>query len=116
VTRLATEARRRALTVYPSYFCHVVAEGSLLIFTKQDGAERPGGYLFDDGDSRLIFLGALAQGAEPVPPSYGQFRGRDLIGAVERIGALRYRVAMPWPREGVALDVIELVPIVPELD
>jgi hypothetical protein len=116
VTRFSTVPGRRALTVYPSYFCHIVAEGPLLIFTKQDGMERPGGYLFDDGDARLIFLGALALGDEPMPPSYGQFRGRDLIGVVERIGAMRYRIAMPWPRQGVALDVIEMVPIVPELD
>ena len=117
VTRFSTQPRRRPLTVYPSYFCHVVAEGPLLVFTKQDGMERPGGYLFDDGENdRLIFLGALAQGDEPMAPSYGQFRGRDLVGAVERIGALRYRIAMPWPRPGVALDVLELVPIVPELD
>ena len=115
VTRFSTEPRRRPLTVYPSYYCHVVVEGPLLVFIKQDGMERPGGYLFDDGEDRLIFLGALALGDEPMAPSYGEFRGRDLVGAVERIGALRYRIAMPWPRPGVALDVIELVPIVPEL-
>lgn len=116
LTRLGAGPRRRALTVYPSYYCHVVVEGPLLVFTKQDGMERPGGYLFEDGDERLVFLGALALGGEAGPPAYGEVRDRDLIGAVERIGALRYRIAMPWPRPGVSLDLIELVPIVPELD
>lgn len=116
LTRLGAAPRRRALTAYPAYFCHVVVEGPLLVFVKQNGAERPGGYLFDDGDARLIFLGALALGDEPIPPAYGEFRQRDLIGAVERIGTLRYRIAMPWPRPGVSIDLIELVPIVPELD
>jgi hypothetical protein len=77
--------------------------------------ERPGGYLFDDDDARFIFLGALALGDEPVPPPYGQDRDRDLVGAVERIGTLRYRITMPWPRPGVSIDLIEMVPVVPEL-
>lgn len=116
LTRLGIGPRGRLLTTFPSYYCHVVVEGPLLVFTKQDGMERPGGYLFDDGDGRLIFLGALARGDEPSPPAYGQQRDRDLIGAVERIGAMRYRIAMPRPRPGVSIDLIELVPIVPELD
>jgi hypothetical protein len=116
LARLGAAPRRRALTIYPAYFCHVMVQGPLLAFTKQDGMERPGGYLFDDDDARLVFLGALALGDEPMPPAYGQDRGRDLVGAVERIGTLRYRIAMPWPRPGVSIDLIEMVPIVPELD
>ena len=111
--RLLRFGGRRAFTVYPSYFCDVVVEDELLSLTKQDGSERPGGYLWPDGDGRLIFLGAVALGAEPVPPAYGEDRGRDLIGLVERVGPFHYRLVMPWPPSGASLDILELVPFVP---
>ena len=107
---------RRAFTVYPSYFCHVVVEGSLLAFAKQDGSDRPGGYLFPDGDVRMVFLGALAEGNEPVPPAYGESGERNLVGVAERVGPMRYRIVLPSPPTGATLDVIELVPSPPRLD
>lgn len=116
VTRLGSGPRRRALTVYPVYFCHVVVEGELLAFAKQDGTDRPGGYLFPDSSARMIFLGAVAQGTEAVPPGYGENAVRNLVGIVERIGPLRYRIVFPSPRNGAVLDVVELVPSAPELE
>jgi Domain of unknown function (DUF4893) len=110
--RLLRFGGRRAFTVYPSYFCDVVVEAELLSLTKQDGSERPGGYLWPDRDGRLIFLGAVALGAEPVPPAYGEDRDRDLIGLVERVGPFHYRLVMPWPPSGASLDILELIPFV----
>ncbi len=110
--RLIRFGGRRAFTAFPSYFCDVVVEGELLSLTKQDGSERPGGYLWQDGDARLVFLGAVALGPEPVPPAYGEDSARDLIGLVERVGPFRYRLVMPWPPSGASLDIIELVPFV----
>jgi hypothetical protein len=110
VTRLGTGPRRRALTVYPLYFCHVVVEGDSLAFAKQDGADRPGGYLFPDSENRMIFLGATAQGRETVPPAYGANAARNIVGVAERIGPMRYRIAFPSPGNGAALDIIEMVP------
>ncbi len=110
VTRLGAGPRRQALTVYPVYFCHVVVEGDSLAFAKQDGADRPGGYLFPDGENRMIFLGATAQGRETVPPAYGANAARNIVGVAERIGPLRYRIAFPSPGNGAVLDVIEMVP------
>lgn len=110
VTRLGSGPRRRALTVYPVYFCHVVVEGDSLAFAKQDGDARPGGYLFADASNRMIFLGATAEGREAVPPAYGANATRNLVGVAERIGPLRYRIAFPSPGNGAALDVIEFVP------
>ena len=112
--RLIRFGGRRVFTAYRSYFCDVVVEGELLSLTKQDGSERPGGYLWHDGDSRLIFLGAVALGAEPMPPAYGEDSGRDLIGLVERVGPFRYRLVMPWPPSGASLEILELVPFVPD--
>lgn len=103
----------QVLAVHPSYFCHVGDAGELLAFTKQTGSERPGGYLYPDGTAtRLVFLGALARGREPVR-GYGEESGRDMIGIVERIGPFRWRLVMPWPRSGAKLEVMELVPALP---
>lgn len=103
---------RRAVIPYRSYFCHVIVEGDLMSLTKDDGSERPGGYLWPDADERLVFLGAVAQGAEPMPPAYGEAHGRNLVGVVERVAPFRYRLVMPSPPSGATLDVLELIPSV----
>lgn len=115
VVRLGAGPGRRAHAAYPEYFCHIGVEAALLAFTKQTGAERPGGYLFDDGDARLVFLGAMAGPEQALPPAYGEDAGRDAVGVAERVGPFRYRLVMPWPRGGAALDVLELVPVVPDV-
>ena len=113
VIRLGAGPGSRAFTAYPSYFCHVGVEGSLLSFTKQTGSERPGGYIWNDSDERLVFLGAMARGDEDVPPPYGDGEARDMAGVVERIGPFRYRIVFPWPTNGATVDVLELVPSLP---
>jgi hypothetical protein len=110
--RLGAGADRRAFTAYPSYFCHIGVEGELLSFTKQTGSERPGGYIWNDSDTRLIFLGAMASGEDEAPPAYGDSPGSDLAGVAERIGPFRYRIVFPWPQGGAKIDVLELVPVV----
>jgi len=114
--RFAPPARGPAFAAHRPFFCYVGVEEALLSFTKQDGSERPGGYLWDDSDTRLIFLGAFAIGNEPAPPAYGEIANRNLAGIVERIGPFRYRLVIPWPRGGATLDVLELVPVVQESD
>lgn len=103
---------RRAVIPYRSYFCHVLVEGELMSLTKDDGSERPGGYLWPDGDERLVFLGAVALAAERMPPAYGEAEGRSLVGVVERVAPFRYRLVMPSPPSGATLDVLELIPFV----
>ena len=103
----------RPLASQPAYFCHVGDAGELLAFTQQTGPERPGGYLYpDEQPTRLVFLGAAALGREPVR-GYGEERGRDKVGIVERIGPFRWRLVLPWPRSGAKLEVMELVPALP---
>lgn len=116
IVRLMPAASRRALIVFPVHFCHVGVDGARLFLAKSTGSERPGGFLYPESDARLVFLGAVAVGDEPVPPAYGEFRNRDLIGVAERIGPFHYRIAMPWPRGGALLDLLELVPFAPSLD
>jgi len=112
MVRLGAGPSRAAFTLYPDFFCHVGVEGALLSFTKQTGSDLPGGYLFEDDDRRLIFLGGTARGADSLPPPYGADPERDVVGVVERIGPFRYRLAMPWPRSGAKLELLELVPVV----
>jgi len=103
----------RALATHRPFFCHVGDAGELLAFTKQTGSERPGGYLYPDGEGRrLVFLGALARDRETVP-AYGEESGRDMVGIVERIAPFRWRLVLPWPRSGARLEVMELVPALP---
>lgn len=113
--RLLRFGEGRGLIVYRPYFCDVVVEGPLLSLTKQDGSERPGGYLWSDGDARFVFLGAVAQGRERIPPAYGEDAARDLVGLFERIGPFRYRLVMPSPPSGSMLDILELVPFVADV-
>lgn len=111
--RLGAGPRRQAFTAYPSYFCYVGVDEELLAFTKQTGSERPAGFIWDDGEQRGVFLGSLGMGDE-TPRAYGEDVRRDLVGVVERVGPFRYRLLFPWPQNGAKLDVLELVPVVPE--
>ncbi len=114
--RLGAGPRRAAYTAYPSFFCHVGAEDDLIAFTKQTGSERPAGYIWADGDRRGVFLGAMSEGEASPAAAYGQDAARDMVGIVERVGAFRYRLLLPWPQNGAKIDVLELIPAVPEGD
>ena len=106
-------AARRPFTAFPPFFCHIVDEGAQLSLTKEAGGERPGGYLWPDGERRLVFLGAFARGRERLPPAYGDDPDRNLAAVLERIGIFRWRLVIPLPAEPDALDVLELIPAVP---
>ena len=41
---------------------------------------------------------------------YGIDPGRDMAGAVERIGPRKWRLILPYPRFESTLDVVELIP------
>ncbi|MDQ2892080.1 MAG: DUF4893 domain-containing protein [Pseudomonadota bacterium] len=77
-----------------------------------DGAQRLHGYLFADTDTRAVFLGTLALGDETRPMRYGRDAKRDAAGFVERIGAARWRLILPYPGFESTLDLVEIVPVV----
>lgn len=95
---------------YPAFRCRIERAGGRLRFTKLTGSQRPVGSIFADNGRRMIFLGTLALGDEPRALRYGRDRERNLIGALERIGPRRWRIAFPLPHYESLLDVIELVP------
>jgi hypothetical protein len=110
ITLGASGRRARSYAATGPFFCYVGAEGGNLSFTKQTGPVRPGGYLYDDGDARQIFIGASARASERVPPAYGDRPESDVVGIVQRVGPFKYRLVVPWPRSGAAVEVYELVP------
>ncbi|RDE06508.1 DUF4893 domain-containing protein [Sphingomonas aracearum] len=97
-------------TAYPWFRCQVAREGAVQSLTKIGGSQRPVGLVFSDTPDRAIFLGTMMLGDETRPIDYGRDAGRDMIGAVERVGPSRWRVVLPYPRYESILDVMELVP------
>nr|WP_314445769.1 DUF4893 domain-containing protein [uncultured Sphingomonas sp.] len=107
-----TDRRAPALVRFKPFFCYVEVEQDLLTIVKQTGSERPAGRLWeDDEETRLIFLGSIALGSEEQPKAYGEDASRDMAGVVERIGPMRWRLAIPFPRSGARLEVYELTPV-----
>ena len=101
---------------YNPFFCYVEvedvegdAEGRFTI-VKQTGSQRPAGRLWDAGE-RYVFLGSLALGGEREPLAYGEDPERDMAGVWERIGPFRWRLVIPYPRNGGIIDVFELTPV-----
>ena len=109
--RLGSADRKEpAFAAYKPFFCYVGVDKDQLSITKQTGSQRPAGYLWDDSDTdRLIFLGSLAPD-EGEPRAYGEDPARDIAGVFERIGAFRYRLVIPMPKNGAKLELYELTP------
>lgn len=90
--------------------CRVTDEGEVQSLSEINGMQRPTGLLFAGDGRRRVFLGTMMLGDETRPMQYGQDDGRDMAGAVERIGASRWRLVLPYPRFESIVDVVELVP------
>jgi hypothetical protein len=104
--------KTRAYESFKPFFCYVEVEGDQLTIVKQTGSQRPAGRLWeDDNPERMIFLGSLALGDEDQPLAYGDDPKRNMAGILERIGAFRWRLVIPWPQSSSKLDVFELTPV-----
>lgn len=106
----AKQSGTLGFVAYPAFSCAITDEGEVLGFTKTDGSQRPVGLIFPGDGPRRIFLGTLVLGDETRALEYGQDPMRDMAGAVERIGANRWRLILPYPNYESIMDVIELVP------
>lgn len=97
-----------SFVAYGWFRCRVeLTPGGDLILEKTTGSQRPSGNLYPQTARRLVFLGAVAWGDEG-RAVYGRDPERDQIGAFERIGPQRYRLALPFPKQESRLDLIEL--------
>ncbi len=97
---------------YPFFRCSVeLTAGGDLVLTKITGSQRTRGLLYPDGDlNRLVYIGAQSWGdSEPGYFEYGELPERNHVGVLERIGAQRWRLVIPWPRQESKLEIIELV-------
>ena len=109
--RLIRFGGKEAYAAFKPFFCYVGGDEELLTITKQTGSQRPAGRLWSDKDARrLVFLGSVALGNEENPLPYGEDKSRDRVGVMQRVGNLRYRLALPWPAAGSKLEVFEMVP------
>lgn len=96
----------------PAATCRIEDDSGRLKFAKLDGPQRPSGRLYADAGAmgRVIFLGSLRLADERRSLGYGADPERDMVGILERIGADRWRLALPQPRWEAMLTVIELTP------
>jgi hypothetical protein len=102
----------KAYESFKPFYCYVEVEDDQLTIVKQTGSQRPAGRLWEDDDPRrLVFLGSLALGNEDQPLAYGEDPKRDMAGVLERIGAFRWRLVIPWPQGTAKLQVFELTPV-----
>ncbi|WGM32441.1 hypothetical protein KKHFBJBL_02693 [Brevundimonas sp. NIBR11] len=96
--------------VYDWFLCRIEQTPRGLKFSKTTGSQRPSGLLFPEDSRQMVMLGSVALAAEPPANSYGQRPDRDIVAVLERIGAARWRLVIPWPQNESNLDLIELVP------
>ena len=105
--------RGRAYQAFNPFTCFVSVEDQLLVFIKATGSELPAGRLWEDGENRLVFLGATAARTGVPAPAYGLQAARDRSGVIERIGDFRWRLVSPWQSKDARIEVMELVPDTP---
>lgn len=87
--------------------CRLVAAGPLLQLETAPGPQHFFGKLYPDVD-RLIFLGSVALGGEMGRLRYGEDNDRDQLGVLDMVAPGHWRLALPWPRWGARLVLIEL--------
>jgi len=110
--RAVATRRGRAVTRFKPFDCVIAAEPTLLSFTKVTGTHRPGGYLWPEGDRRMIFLGGTVEREGEGASAYGNDPLRNRAGVLERIGEFRWRLTLLGQSPVARLEIIDLVPAV----
>lgn len=95
---------------YPHFACRVTSAGRNQRFDKLTGSQRQVGTIYPHDQLRSVLLGTLVLGDEVRAMPYGADDDRDIAGYVERIGAERWRIVLPYPRFESLVDVVELIP------
>ena len=95
------------LVVYGWFKCGIFEDGAGLWLDKTTGSQRTRGLFYDDGDTRMIYLGKLHYGYEK-PGLYGQDPTRDQVAYAFRVGPKRMRLEFPAPQYESLLDIMEL--------
>lgn len=95
------------LTIYDWFDCRISDDGSGWYLVKTSGSQRTSGRFYDDGDARLVYLGALHYSREK-PVDYGDDAERDQVAYVFRTGPQQIRIEFPSPKFESKLDILEL--------
>lgn len=95
------------LTVYPQFKCRILDDGAGWRLEKTGGSQRTSGRFYDDGDTRLVYLGALHYSDEK-PKPYASDPERDQVAHAFRAGENRLRLEFPSPKFESKLDILEL--------
>jgi hypothetical protein len=95
------------LIVYGWFRCRVTDDGSGWVLKKTTGSQRTTGRLYDDGEKRAIYLGALSLNDDPAKP-YGSGVETDQFGYAFRTGPNGWRIEFPAPYYESKLDILEL--------
>ena len=95
------------LTIYDWFDCRVSDDGSGWYLVKTSGSQRTSGRFYDDGDDRLVYLGALHYSRDK-PIDYGKDTERDQVAYVFRTGPQELRMEFPAPKFESKLDILEL--------
>ena len=95
---------------YPAHRCQVRASGEITKLVELNGLQKPSGRLYQDGPSRVVFLGTMVLGDEVKAIAYGRDADRDIVGVVQRVEPRRWRMIIPQPAWESLADVMELTP------
>lgn len=113
--RLLRLGGRRGLASFPPDLCYVAAAKDMLAFSKQTGSNLPEGYIYDDSDTRSVFLGTFRTAGQPEGSGYGMGSAENIVGVVERVSSFRWRLILSRAGGGAAVDLYELVPVPPQV-
>lgn len=94
------------LVIYGWFKCRVSDDGSGWMLEKTSGSQRTKGRFFDDGDSRLIYIGSFSVNDEAAKP-YGSGPESDQVGYAFRTGPQEWRIEFPAPHYESKLDILE---------
>ena len=93
--------------VYGWFKCALHGDDAGLWLDKTTGSQRTRGLFYDDGDTRMIYLGKLHYGDEK-PGLYGEDPSRNQVAYAYLVGKNRARLEFPTPQYESLLDVMEL--------
>lgn len=95
------------LVVYGWFKCRVGDDGSGWRLEKTSGSQRTTGRFYDDGETRLVYLGSFFVAGETAKP-YGSGPESDQVGYAFRTGPAEWRIELPAPRYESKFDILEL--------
>lgn len=95
------------LVIYGWFKCRIFEDDAGLWLDKITGSQRTRGLFYDDGDTRMIYLGKLHYGYEK-PGLYGQDPARNQVAYAFRVGPKRLRLEFPAPQYESLLNIMDM--------